>query len=47
MSYTKRYLEDLYYNKICKCTYQELIENGMTPYEIEYIKNMFENEEEL
>lgn len=46
MSYTKRHLEDLYYDKICKFTDEELIKEGMYPETIKYIKNLFENEEE-
>lgn len=45
MSCIKRYLDHLYYDKICKKSYDELIEEGMTPEEIECVRNIFENEE--
>lgn len=47
MSNMKRYLEDVYYNKILEGKTDELIANGMPPEEIEDIRLMFEEVEEL
>lgn len=45
MSYTKRYLEDLYYDKIRDRNDEELIDEGVDPGLIECVRELFETEE--
>lgn len=46
MSCTKRYLDDLYWDKIYNHTDEELIKQGMDPDLIEYVRYLFESEED-
>lgn len=46
MSYVKRYMDDLYYDKVRNRMEEELIEEGIDPEDIKVLIDIFETEEE-